>query len=166
MAVYRLYKTEWEKNSRHLHPKAATGSTTSLGASIKRKRTEEPRTDSEAESASDNEDEPSIPIDKTPSASRLQSKKGKARESDSGEAFAARSTGKGSEKGKKGISSGLSTVVRKAGGEKEVKGRKGVVGSGAGTKSGGSSGDWWKQLPGGVAKMGLSKGSISIVRKG
>ncbi|PPQ98998.1 hypothetical protein CVT24_003480 [Panaeolus cyanescens] len=166
MAIYRLHKTEWEKNSRHLHNKTTAQSLTSSSTSSKRKRTENPDDDSEDDSDSSDDDAISIPINQTNSASLSSSKKGKARASGGGEAFRAHSNTQRSEKVKKGISSGLSTVVRKAGGEKEIKGRKGAIAGGAGKKSGGSSGDWWKQLPGGVAKMSMSKGSISIGRKG
>lgn len=65
--------------------------------------------------------------------------------------------------GRKGVSSGLSTVVRRS-----VAGSR-TVADGKGGRAGGEASptksEWWKQLPGG-APAGGSKGAIRVAVKG
>ena len=145
MAVYRLHKKEWERASRHLPlppTKVASPATTipSITSTIpsKRKETEEP-SESESETAelSELNTKPSKPTKRN---GRSKEKGGNRIRPPGG--------------GRKGVSSGLSTIVRRQGATVSTTsgdaGRKKV-------KS-----QWWKQLPGSGSLSGRAKGTISL----
>ena len=142
MAVYRLHKKEWEKGSRPLPPPSAKSTATPTTAT---KRKEIDNSDSDL---SDSDDDPSP----EPVVAPKPGGKGKAKkvptEFPGG--------------GRKGVSSGLSTVVRRgvAGSRTAVDGK----GGGAGSAASSLKNEWWKQLPGG-APAGGSKGVIRIAAK-
>lgn len=177
MAVYKLNKKEWEKGSRPLPqstkslPASSEPATASPAPSkaIKRSHSEvDFASDSDSDSASsddsDNDDavsnqeprpkapEPSIKDTSTKLKGKQQ---GKARTKGKDRPTTIFPGG-----GRKGVSSGLSTVVRRGstGGGTSVKSRSSIGMSAVG--SSGSGGDWWKQLPGGVG--GGAKGSVKV----
>ena len=148
MAVYRLHKKEWDKIVGHvplsLHVVSGVPATAPSGDAKgkKRKREEDGDNDDEDDASGDDEEskgEPSTAESK-PSAQasqKLSKKKLKSNPTpDLGQ-------------GRKGISSGLSTVVRHKGGSTSIVGKKGkVVQQKDSVKSKSSGGEWWKQLPG------------------
>jgi len=154
MAVYRIHKKDWEKGSRpHPTPKVASTSSTPTTSSKKASK----RTAVEAEFASDAESEPDLDEPSTSKAKlnptpkpTTAGKKGKTKDSST--------TFPGG--GRKGVSSGLSTVVKKIGAESP--GSKTSLSSHS--KAAGSAGksEWWKQLPGGVSIGGGAKASMTI----
>jgi len=142
MAVYRLHKREWEKNSRPLNLPTSK-STLSSSMSNKRKGTVDT---SESESDFDN-DEEAKNLAKPPvtNTSISATTKGKMK---------ATSNFPGG--GRKGVSSGLSTVIRRSG--SNAKGAHG------GEKTPKAKSEWWKQLPGSVSSANGSKGSITVTK--
>ncbi|KIM35043.1 hypothetical protein M413DRAFT_449924 [Hebeloma cylindrosporum] len=163
MAVYRIHKKEWEKGSRPPPvPKVATASSSAPATSSTKSRK---RTAVEAEFASDSESEsqsdtvepstnntnniPKLKSTSTPQPT-VATKKGKTK--DSSTIFPGG--------GRKGVSSGLSTVIKKV-----TPGSKMSHSTLRGNpKSAGGAGksEWWKQLPGGVSIGGGAKASITI----
>ena len=154
MAVYRIHKKDWEKGSRPHPTSAPTKSSTKASK----------RTATEAEFASDNEsesnsDEPSTSVPKLASTSKTTVAVEKGKTKDSSTIFPGG--------GRKGVSSGLSTVVKKVGGA--APGLKSSHSTSRGhSKAAGGAGksEWWKQLPGGVSSIaGGAKASIKIGMK-
>lgn len=140
MAVYRLHKKEWEKGSR---PQPAAVQASSKATSSKRKAPSESGSNDEEKVDDDGDDSSGDDVESQSKPSPVPVKsipKGKP----------APKVYPGG--GRKGVSSGLLTVVRRVG-EK--------------TKAGGGSDrttvktEWWKQLPGGVS-VGGSKGTMSV----
>ncbi|KJA20623.1 hypothetical protein HYPSUDRAFT_42931 [Hypholoma sublateritium FD-334 SS-4] len=141
MAVYRLHKKEWEKGSRPLPPPSAK----SAAVTAATKRKEMDKSDSDvSDSEGDDSPEPVV-------APKLN---GKGKGKDAPTEYPGG--------GRKGVSSGLSTVVRRgvAGSRTAVEGK----GGSAGGATSSAKNEWWKQLPGG-APVGGSKGSIRIAMK-
>jgi len=155
MAVYRIHKKDWEKGSRpHLISKVASTSSTPTTPKKASKRTAveaEFASDAESESESDS-DEPSTSKTKLKSTAKTTTagKKGKIKDSST--------TFPGG--GRKGVSSGLSTVIKKIGAVSP--GSKTSLSSHS--KAAGSAGksEWWKQLPGGVSIGGGAEASMTI----
>ncbi len=143
MAVYRLHKKEWEKGSRPLPPPSTKSPATPTTAT-KRKEIDESDSGSD-ESDDDSSHEPAV----APKPSGKDKAKKIPTEFPGG--------------GRKGVSSGLSTVVRRG-----VAGSRTAVDGKGGSASGAASSaknEWWKQLPGG-APAGGSKGVIRVPAKG
>jgi len=145
MAVYRLHKKEWERASRHLPlplTKLASPATTipSILSTIpsKRKETEEP---SESESEKDEE------LELNPGPSQPANTNGRSKKK-------AESRTQPPGGGRKGVSSGLSTIVRRQGSTVST------TSGGVGRKKVKSA--WWKQLPGSGIVSSRAKGSISL----
>jgi len=153
MAVYRIHKKDWEKGSRP-HPTSAPANPSTKAS--KRTATEaEFASDAESESDSD-EPSTSVPKLKSTPKTTVVGKKGKTKDSST--------TFPGG--GRKGVSSGLSTVVKKIGGA--TPGLKSSHSTSRGnSKAAGGAGksEWWKQLPGGVTIGGGAKASIRIGMK-
>ncbi|KAH9485822.1 RNA exonuclease 4 [Psilocybe cubensis] len=142
MAVYRLHKKEWEKGSR---PQPVGVHAASKAASSKRKAPSQSGSDEEegGDGGDDDSSDSEAHSRRKPSPALVKPVlKGKntPKEYPGG--------------GRKGVSSGLSTVIRRAG--EKTKAGGGVIDK-ATVKT-----EWWKQLPGGVSSGG-SKGSVSIV---
>ncbi|KAF9552649.1 ribonuclease H-like protein [Agrocybe pediades] len=140
MAIYRLHKKEWEKNSRPLHlPTNKSAPAASSSSSNKRKE----MSDSESESDSDEEEKGST---KAATLKQIPSPKAKGK-------MKASSGFPGG--GRKGVSSGLSTVVRRAGKAVSKGGSSDAVQPKA--KS-----EWWKTLPGSMPSSTGAKGSVTV----
>jgi RNA exonuclease 4 len=140
MAVYRLHKKEWEKGSR---PLPATSASTKT--STKRKAMDE---SDDSDSDSDAEGEPTPTSKPAPLPQAKQKAKTTPTEFPGG--------------GRKGVSSGLSTVVRTKAGKARPSGDAGGrSGMAANAKT-----EWWKQLPGALPAGGGSKGSIRVTVQG
>ncbi|KAF8959250.1 ribonuclease H-like domain-containing protein [Flammula alnicola] len=162
MAVYRLHKKEWEKGSRPLPPGSkilmttttttttVTSTTTATSSTSSTKRKEFEFADDESDSDSDDES-----TSRDPPQSQVK-QKDKAPASAARQADASKSTFPGG--GRKGVSSGLSTIMRHTGGKPHMSGAKG---GGAGVAAASKS-EWWKQLPGGLSAAGGAKGSIRV----
>jgi len=153
MAVYRIHKKDWEKGSRP-HP---TSAPTKSSTKANKRTAADAEFTSDAESESDS-DEPSTNVPKLKSIPKttVAGKKGKTKDSSA--------TFPGG--GRKGVSSGLSTVVKKIGGA--GPGSKSSHSTSRGnSKAAGGAGksEWWKQLPGGVPMAGGAKASIRIGMK-
>ncbi|PPQ84351.1 hypothetical protein CVT25_013246 [Psilocybe cyanescens] len=132
MAVYRLHKKEWEKGSR---PQPAVVQAASKAISSKRRAPS--RSGSDDDEDDDNDDD-EVESRNKPSPAKFISKSNVTSKVYPGG-------------GRKGVSSGLSTVVRHANDKSKTGG-----GDSASVKS-----QWWKQLPGGVSAGSGSKGLIS-----
>ncbi|KAF8161584.1 ribonuclease H-like domain-containing protein [Crassisporium funariophilum] len=163
MAVYRLHKKDWEKGNRPIPLKTTSAPSTSTStATQKRKRSsiglnEEADQTFEADEASDFESEAETKSAKktdpsTTPASAVGSKTGKKGKNRVEEGESSSFPGGG----RKGVSSGLGTVVRRGGHL-----------SGGGKARGGAAqkgkNEWWKQLPGGVS--GGAKGTMRVSMK-
>ncbi|KAH6910152.1 ribonuclease H-like domain-containing protein [Coprinopsis sp. MPI-PUGE-AT-0042] len=176
MAVYRLHKKEWDKIVGHvphsLHvvsgaaptmEDAANATSSSSDAKGTKRKRVEPDVDGddkdgdedalgsdENEEAKDGEDSPVAAPASNGKPTPLKRKSKSKNPSDPGQ-------------GRKGVSSGLSTVVRHKGGATSINGRKGKQAQqkdlGKASKSSGSGGEWWKELPGAV---GGKKGSMKL----
>ena len=120
MAVYRLHRRDWEKGNRPIHLQSGSVAT----AGTKRKRD-----DDAAEKEEEGNDE-EVVVNVKPSSAKEKKKKKKV---DSQEYPRG---------GRKGVSSGLSTVVRRGSGKEKEKTQ------------------WWKQLP--TVNTPGSKGSVRI----
>ncbi|EJF64761.1 ribonuclease H-like protein [Dichomitus squalens] len=146
MALFRLHRRTWEKNVRPLplpHHKSSGSATPEPSALRKRPR---------AESLSQSSDEPGEDSEGREGATDIsiapsQVDKGKAKKKGKTRTVSAESFPGG---GRKGVSSGLSTVVKRAGGS--AGGRTRVK-----TKT---KEKWWKDLGGGTS--GDSKGSVRL----
>ncbi|KDR69806.1 hypothetical protein GALMADRAFT_255620 [Galerina marginata CBS 339.88] len=138
MAVYRLHKKEWEIGSRP-PPKPSTSSAAATSPTIPSKRKEQ-------EAVSDPEPATDVESTSKPLAKLLSKGKGKAPRKD-------RSKLEYPGGGRKRVSSGLSTVIRRVGGKP------------AGSRGEQMVPEWWKELPRGVALGSSSKGSITIGMK-
>ncbi|KAF9476879.1 ribonuclease H-like protein [Pholiota conissans] len=153
MAVYRLHKREWEKGSRP-HPTPSLNSAAPAQTSKKRKTMDDAEFDSGSDS-DDSEDEAPTTIKPVPRPPIKTKVKTKSKTKTTTSEFPGG--------GRKGVSSGLSTITRtgphKAQSSGGVKGRDSV--GAASTKN-----EWWKQLPGSLPTTGGSKGSIRISVKG
>jgi len=151
MAVYRIHKKEWEKGNR---PLPTTKGTTSTSSTPPPTLTKAKRTvvDAESESESDS-DKPSMSKTIPPTVKLGKKRKRK----DSLPTFPGG--------GRKGVSSGLSTVVKKVVGVAHGSGsttNQATSKRNFKTAGGGSKSEWWKQLPGGVAVGGGAKASITV----
>ncbi|KAF8901891.1 ribonuclease H-like domain-containing protein [Gymnopilus junonius] len=150
MAVYRLYKSEWEQGSRPLllpMPIPLSEETTPTTITTNSTTPSGKRKGIDGTSDSESEEEPS-PAGKPSPRTILKGKfkaKGGSVQYPGG--------------GRKGVSSGLSTVIRRKG-ERRVSKSKESGGQEKKAKS-----DWWKQLPGGGALANGSKGSVSLPGK-
>ncbi|KAF8152736.1 ribonuclease H-like domain-containing protein [Pholiota molesta] len=145
MAVYRLHKKEWEKGSRPL----PTATSTPTKTSTKRKAMGE-SDDSDADSDSDGEPTPTSKPAPLPQAK--QKAKTTPTEFPGG--------------GRKGVSYGLSTVVRTKAGKSRPSGDAGGRSGGSGSVAANAKTEWWKQLPGALPAGGGSKGSIRVAVQG
>ncbi|CAA7260297.1 unnamed protein product [Cyclocybe aegerita] len=178
MAIYRMHKKEWEKGSRQLplvtSSKATSSSSTTpsvsnpVASSGKRKEREV----SESEDGSDDGAEDDAE-DEAAEEEEVSSIKTSLKKTPHHKRVTFVSSTKSRQKaqkfpggGRKGVSSGLSTVVRRIGGSGTTA--KANSGKDVGTVSGGAvsvkekaKSGWWKQLPGGATAKGGSKGSIT-----
>lgn len=148
MAVYRLHKKEWEKGSRPL-PTAlkSTSAPAPTKTSTKRKEMED---SDDLDSDSDSEDESTSALKPALSPQAKSKSKPKTTPTD----FPGG--------GRKGVSSGLSTIVRTKPGKSWPSGDAGGR-SGSAVVATSNKTEWWKQLPGALpAGGGSSKGSIRV----
>jgi RNA exonuclease 4 len=153
MAVYRIHKKGWEKGSRP-HP---TSAPTKPSTKARKRTAADAKFASDDESDSDS-DEPSTSVPKLASTPKttVVGKKGKTK--DSSTIFPGG--------GRKGVSSGLSTVVKKVGGAAPGSNSSHSTSRGHSKAAGGAGkSEWWKQLPGGVTIGGGAKASIKIGMK-
>ena len=153
MAVYRIHKKDWEKGSRP-HPTSAPAKSSTKASK---------RTAAEAEFASDAEsesdsDEPSTSVPKPTSTLKTTVAGKKRKTKNSSTTFPGG--------GRKGLSSGLSTVVKKIGAAAPGSMSTHPTSRGNPKAAGGAGkSEWWKQLPGGVSIGGGAKASIKIGKK-
>ncbi|PIL35383.1 hypothetical protein GSI_02109 [Ganoderma sinense ZZ0214-1] len=142
MALFRLHRRTWEKNVRPLpqpHSKPQGSATPPPAARHKRSRSAMMSESADDEDEDRGEREEAIP-DASPAANHKGKKKGKGKETESFPGG-----------GRRGVSSGLSTVVK----------RVGVAASSKTKTKPKTKEKWWKDLGGGGASSG-SKGSFRM----
>lgn len=178
MAVYRLHKKEWDKIVGHVPPSlhvvsglapttmGAASAQASSSSEVKGKKRKRAEVDVDGKGADDDSDDHAggeAGVDAQEAASSMPPTNPKI-ENKTSKKHSKSKQGSDPGQGRKGVSSGLSTVVRHKGGATSINGRKGKQvqqkDSGRASKSGGSGGEWWKELPG--SGVGGKKGSMKL----